>query len=219
MSSVTWKKYTFLLFSFIGFVGLLALGFWQLQRLEWKENLLKQLRQSDLKNPIPLAMVNPKNLFQRVKVKGRLGNRAFYVIGRMHHKQLGYHVIVPLYLERGQVLFVNLGWSKEKREVSSKEVQIVGRVRPQERTWFSARHIPEKNEWGFVDFKTFGETLGVRSLPFYVDSVEDVGFGFIAPEIPTLPNKHREYAITWFLMAVCWLVFSGIFYRRSWLRG
>ena len=50
----------------------LALGFWQLYRLNWKNNLIEEINSSLMNNPVKFESQKIKN-FQKIKFKGKLG--------------------------------------------------------------------------------------------------------------------------------------------------
>ena len=93
---------------------LLALGTWQLQRLEWKTALIAE-REAALQAP-PVALPDdPAALrqmdFRRIRVSGEfLHGRSLLLSARSYQGRPGSHLLTPLRLETGRVLMVNRGW-------------------------------------------------------------------------------------------------------------
>lgn len=193
-----------------------GLGFWQIQRLHWKNTITENMKAAPNQVPVPIENVNQedftKYLFKRVHVKGHWGKGPnFFVTGRTHNKRPGYHLMNVITLEDGRYLLVNLGWVGHKN-ISQRGVfpaDFVGRIREASRmSWLMPSHKPEIQEWTFIDLKEIGQSLGIELLPFYVDHVRsDVGRApFPIPNQLNLTNMHLGYAITWFGLTTVWVI-------------
>ena len=93
---------------------LVGLGTWQLQRLEWKTQLIAErdagLAAAALSLPADDGQLAALE-FRKVTARGRfLHDRELYVGSRTNHGKAGYHVLTPLQVEDGTVLLVNRGW-------------------------------------------------------------------------------------------------------------
>ena len=113
-------------------VALVALGVWQLERLEWKEALIEE-RQSRSGAPaiaLPTDLSQPDNLqFQAVRVQGRLlHDRELYLAARAFNGEIGLHVVTPLALDDGRILLFDRGWIPDKRRdpATRPEGQLAG---------------------------------------------------------------------------------------------
>ena len=98
---------------FCGFLTVLFvwLGVWQVQRLHWKENLIRQYEQQ---NKAPAIAITPADFpkitrdwdHRRVKITGEYyvsglpdggtGDSSFYLQSQVRNEQVGYNVITPL---------------------------------------------------------------------------------------------------------------------------
>jgi len=225
--SVMWKKTSFISFSIAGFLVLVSLGVWQAYRLQWKTQLLETIKHAALEEPLTLqealSDTHQDHLFRPIQLKGVLGQEVFYVIGRTHEGQQGYHAIVPLTPENGPTVLLNMGWVPRKTfSMKRGVVTIKGFIRNDEKRWFTPAHVIEKNEWGFVDMEIMGTFLRKKLAPFYVAAT--FYDGILSDEIvflsyQSVPNKHLSYAVTWFLLAISWGILMAYFYRKNWLRG
>ena len=92
---------------------LLALGFWQLDRREWKHDLIATLEEREAVSPVALPEpVEPAALeFSRVALTGELlHERELYWTARTRDGVSGYHVLTPMRLEDGREVILDRGW-------------------------------------------------------------------------------------------------------------
>ena len=91
------------------FATLIALGSWQMKRLEWKENLLANLEQRLGSNPIGINELVDKITkgdefeYQPVIVKGQFDHSKERHFFATHNGFSGYYVYTPLLSEEGTV--------------------------------------------------------------------------------------------------------------------
>ena len=98
---------------------LIALGTWQVERLQWKTALLAQMDAAEAAPGVPLLPAPEP--FEKVRVEGQLlGNlRAAYgaeVRDSRDGPILGTQLIVPMQSESAQILLVDLGWIPTDRD-------------------------------------------------------------------------------------------------------
>jgi surfeit locus 1 family protein len=200
---------------------LLALGTWQMQRKAWKEGLVAAIAQRVSAEPVPLAAAlgrwrQGENLeYLRVRARGRYLNdkeRFFYAPSK---EGPGFHVYTPLELTDGQILLVNRGFVPEDLKTATRrgespisdETEVVGLLRgPGERNWFTPENEPAKNLWFWRDLTGMAAGLGPKAsavVPFFVD--REAGLSAAWPRGGVthldLPNRHLEYALTWYGLA------------------
>lgn len=183
------------------FFILCALGFWQVQRLEWKANLLQKI-EARMEAPavtLPADIPDPEEWeYRRVTVSGRvLAGREFLLKPRVRNGKAGYHRIVPLQTDRGHFVFANLGWSDEVPPAPlASYLSLDGLVIIPVRARFTPENNPEKNEWYWADIPAMARAAGLtveQARPLLVVAGQEA-----APEIA---NNHLHYAIFWFTMA------------------
>lgn len=111
------------------------LGFWQLDRLEWRteRNRIASERLALPVLPVTSADLDTAGLaYRRVELRGEFDNaRAFVLAGRAHRGVPGVHVVTPLRLENGDVVLVNRGWlrASDAATVDLRPHRIDGPVR------------------------------------------------------------------------------------------
>ncbi|WP_292899826.1 MULTISPECIES: SURF1 family protein [unclassified Nitratireductor] len=235
-SGFTWLL---LLLSLIVLVCLLALGTWQVQRLQWKEALLAQIEARINAKPADLASIERIYAetgdveYRPMRVEG-----AFRHTGERHYfatwkGQSGYFVHTPLRLDDGRFIFVNRGFVPFDRKESEMRTQgqIVGGVRisglarngiGEKPSFIVPDNDISKNIFYWKDLDAMARTAGLpdaaRVLPFYVDADDTPNPGGLPVGGVTridLPNSHLQYAITWYglALALCGVLF--VWWRRN----
>ena len=228
------------LFALIAFAILMSLGFWQVERLQWKEALIAQVEARIHAEPRPLparadwAQLKPIDYdYAHVRVTGRLDPAREALIFRGAGKigqgaaQPGYWIMTPLLLADGSSLLVNRGFvplaNKEPATrpdpQRGQEVTLTGLMRaPEDRNLFTPADDPAKGQWYTRDPQAIAAALGLPNpAPFSLD--EDAHPG--PPGAPAggatvfdIPNNHLSYAGTWFGLAGTLVAVFGYFVWR-----
>ncbi|MCH8347957.1 MAG: SURF1 family protein, partial [Proteobacteria bacterium] len=109
-------------FTVLGLGILMWMGFWQLERLEWKTALLAKIETNMAMTPISLAGLAgfEENEFRRVCASGEfLHEQELYLFSSNLTGTGGYHIYTPLIIADGKALLVNPGWVPNSREDSA----------------------------------------------------------------------------------------------------
>jgi len=213
---------------------LLALGFWQVERLFWKKDLIAQ-RQAAVAAPrvaAPRSLEEARGMeFHHIVDEGVfLHDKEIFLGATSEAGRQGYQVLTPLLEVGGRTVLINRGFiPAELKDSNKRDVgQIAGTVRiqgllrlpPAERpAWFLPDNRPDLNYWFWVDLPAMSAADGLdRVAPFYIDADETPNPGGWPKGGVTrlvLPNDHLQYAITWFSLAVALIVIYVLFHRRS----
>lgn len=198
-------------------VGLAALGIWQLQRREWKHELLQTLQQHLEAAPVELDGLNATDAdWHSVIATGIMRfDRTIFVPYFYHVTEdspgiWGYALYVPLQT-RKQTVLVREGWIKSElrplfEKLKAQENFIArGIWRPfDRRPLFMPQRKAKGNEQDFADSGLY-ETLGYSIQNYYLDSTQSGDYDEDVPlslwHKPDLPDNHLQYAITWFALA------------------
>ena len=95
------RKWLFVIFVAVpGLLVLLSLGFWQTQRLAWKEALLENISYNLSSEPaiLPGEFKKSEHNYKMVKVEGSLEPRPIFVLTPVKGSGAGFRVIYPLSL-------------------------------------------------------------------------------------------------------------------------
>jgi surfeit locus 1 family protein len=221
---------------------LISLGVWQLERLQWKEGLIAEIEARSTGAPITIAEAlaiarqgrDPD--YYRVRVEGRFHHdKERYLFAQsLADGTPGWHVITPLETTGGDMVLVDRGFVpdvlKEASLRASGQVEgvvtVTGIVRsPEIQGSFVPDNEPEANRWFWRDLGAMARSMfpegTVEMAPFFLDAEKsDVPGGW--PEGGQtrleLPNNHLQYAITWFLLALCLLVIYAVYVRGLYRR-
>lgn len=227
-------------FSVAALALLIGLGVWQLQRLEWKQGLIAQIEARTHAEPVTLkealtrARAGEDVSYLRVRVEGRFDNGKERYLYAVSDGTPGWHVITPLEAPEGEVVLVDRGFvpnafkepsSRAQGEIND-AVAVIGLARsPDTQGLFIPDNEPAENRW-------FWRDLGAMSKSMFPEGAPDIAPFILEAErsdIPggwplggqtrlDLPNNHLQYALTWFLLALC-LVVIYVIYVRSRLRA
>lgn len=218
------------------FAVLLALGFWQLERKAWKDELVARIEARAYGAPVapPAERTWPSFDrealdYQRVTVSGTfLHEREALVHGfvadRGRSVLQGFFVMTPLRLDDGSLVLVNRGivptelaLPERRREgLIEGRVAVTGLLRaPERRGYFTPPDMPERNQFFVRDPAAIAAAGGLtRVAPFYVDAdATPVPGGWPRGGNTELAirNNHLEYALTWFGLALGLLGVLGAF--------
>ena len=226
----------------LGVAFLLGLGFWQLDRLAWKQGILRRIDER-----IHAAAVSPPPEFawagfraddedyRHVTVSGRFLHEDEALVfratgnGRPGFDGPGYLVLTPLVLANGAMIIVNRGFVPvAKRDPATRaagqlagEVVLTGLLRPTEpRNAFTPLDNPDKGEWYTRDPALIAQHFHLSRLaPFMIDADAEPANPGGLPQggatVLAIPNDHLSYALTWFGLA-CSL--AGVFAVFGWKR-
>lgn len=227
------------LLTLVGVVGLVGLGLWQLQRLEWKEDLIARVEARSTATPITLAEAiglarqGTDPSYTRVQVEGRFHHGKERYLYALSGREPGWHVITPLETAKGEMVLVERGFvpgglqdPATRRSGQIEEiVTVTGLVRAaQEQGAFAPDAELEAKRWFWRDLPGMRRSMfpgGTTEIaPFFLEAeASDVPGGWPKGGQTRLefPNNHLQYALTWFLLAIGLVVIFAL-YLRSVLR-
>jgi surfeit locus 1 family protein len=205
------------------FSGLIGLGVWQLERLEWKRALIAQVDRNLAAPPLPLdralAMGGDAAQYRRVVLDGRFDNsKEAYLFATDADGNPVYHVLVPFRTVR-ETLLVDRGIVPPALQPAStrKAGEIDGRTRitgvwrvPDPVGLFTPPPDLGKRIWYSRDVRTIARADGVALAELVIieaDSTPNPGGWPRGGQTQVhFRNEHLQYAITWFALAASLLV-------------
>lgn len=227
------------------FAILIALGTWQLQRLDWKEAVIARV--AERTQAAPVAAPSPAQWaefdleaweYRPVRLTGRFRHdREAYVYTLLSEPRgalqgPGYWIMTPLEVAPDAYVIVNRGFVPvEDRDPARRaqgqvegEVTVTGLVRGAEpRNFFTPADEPGRGLFYVRDGQAIAQGYGLaNTAPFTVDQAETAPGGLPQGGETRLvfTNRHLEYALTWYglaaaLVGVALAVVIGRMRRRA----
>ena len=216
----------------IGVAVLCTLGTWQVQRLQWKTDILDAIEAEYavdvLKVPLSQDVLSEDIDFKRGHIEGTyMHDKEVLLQPRMHDGDVGYHVLTPLRLSgaQGIVILVNRGWvpfdwdalGDDKVRKPGGVLKVTGMLRSVPLvSSFVPKNIPEQSMWYRIDLEQIMMVRGLEDFAsniFYVEaeSEGEQAYPIAAATRISLNNNHAQYAFFWFAMAVAMV---GIYILR-----
>jgi surfeit locus 1 family protein len=197
---------------------LLGLGFWQLDRLQWKRELIATIEARA--NTAAVVLPEAPQEFTRVTASGTFDHgRERHVLAQTHEGAVGVVVVTPLLTDDGRLLLVDRGWVPDAaRDMVGRgegRESLEGLVRlPPRPNSFTPENRPEDDQWFRIDPAAMA---GAEALPFYLEASTAEADGWPQPRqrALSLRNDHLQYALTWFALAAGLLVVYVLFRRQA----
>ncbi|MDX0957179.1 SURF1 family protein [Sinorhizobium medicae] len=217
---------------------LVALGTWQMQRLQWKEALIGAIAERRSAPAVPLEQIEAMAAaggdidYRTVHASGIYDHGRERHFFATHEGRTGFYVFTPLMLADARALFVNRGFVPFEKKDSSKrseglvagKVTVNGLARPKlsgKPSSLVPDNDPAKNIFYWKDLGAMANSTGISSdrvVPFFIDADAAPNPGGLPVGGVTqfdLPNNHLQYALTWYGLAAALVAVSGVFvYRR-----
>lgn len=170
-----------LVFGLLGVAILLSLGFWQLQRLAWKEAILADIAARLAAAPVavPADPTPDADRYRRVTASGTLDPGELHVYTSVPDRGVGYEVVAPMTLADGRRLlldrgFVPIGDKDAARPTGPLTVE--GTLAwPQETDGFTSAPDRDKNIWFARDVPLMADALGTAPVMIVVALSDPAG--------------------------------------------
>jgi surfeit locus 1 family protein len=224
----------------MGLAILVGLGNWQMSRKVWKEALIAKIAQRVGAPPIPLAndsqvarVETDDAEYLHVSLKGRFHHDKERYLYAPAPAGLGWHVYSPLEWAPGRFVWINRGFVPDARKDPSTrtqgqlagEVEISGLLRiRQAKSMFTPDNDVARNLWYWPDVaamqaSAFGTAANAAAFTVDTDARSEPPGGLPRGGVTRLdlPNRHLEYALTWYGLALT-LIAVFVAFARGLLR-
>lgn len=203
------------------FLGLLALGVWQVERRAWKLDLIARVDQRVTAEPVAppgpagwAGVTADRDEYRHVRVSGRFLNDREAQVVASTVKGSGYWVMTPLQTADGTVILVNRGFvPTENRDPATRAagqaegpVTVTGLLRISEpKGGFLRSNAPAEERWYSRDVAAIAAARGLTNVaPYFIDADATPNPGGLpigGLTVIAFPNSHLVYAVTWFGLA------------------
>ena len=207
----------FILFFIFIFV---ALGTWQIIRLNWKNNLILEIENSLKNPPVQLSQSNQQN-YLKIKTSGRVDfEKQIYLYNLNDSGTPGFEVLNPILID-GENYLLNRGWipfeKKDNPEINLfDQNNIIGTLKTQGRkNIFKPDNDIKENYWFSLNREDILKFTGKKFSKYII--YLDGNYQFPRPKKITanISNNHKKYAMTWFSLAISILLLYLYFRKKN----
>ena len=197
-----------------------ALGSWQIVRLNWKVNLISEIENSLKNPPLELTQSNKKN-YLKIKTSGSIDlDKQIYLYNLNDNGTPGFEVINPILIDDENFL-INRGWipfeKKNTEEINFfDENNIIGTLKLQgKKNIFKPDNEIKENYWFSLNREDIYKFTGKEFSKYII--YLDGSYQFPKPKKITanISNNHKKYAITWFSLAISILLLYLYFRKKN----
>jgi len=205
------KNFLFpLVLGFVGCTVLVMLGIWQLNRLEWKTNILTDIERKLNADPVELPNVVSKSedQYRSIRMEGKFLEKELHVLTSIKFKGPGYRIIAPFLGVDGRVVMVDRGFVKESEKLKSRSLErtsiVANLLWPNEIDGFIPEPNMELNIWFARELETMAIELTSEPILLVLRETDILSGPEPQPIGINVPNNHLGYAVTWFALALVW---------------
>lgn len=211
------------------FAGFIALGTWQIYRLQWKLDLIERVEQRVHAAPVPAPgpdrwsqVTAASDEYRHVRVTGTFLPELSAKVQAVTDLGSGFWLLTPLRTEDGSVVVVNRGFIPPNADIAVRDsprnqpvVSISGLLRISEPGGAFLRHNdPAADRWYSRDLQAIASARKLSSVaPYFIDAdANNTGAEAASTDVSVRPvggltvisfhNSHLVYALTWYALAL-----------------
>lgn len=202
--------------------GFCALGVWQVQRLAWKQELIRQVDSRIHAAPVPApgpasfaAVTRQADQYRRVTASGRFLQDREVRVKAVTDLGPGFWVVTPLEDARGFTVLINRGFVPPERAAPDTRIEgqvegpvsVTGLLRISEpKGGFLRDNDPANDRWFSRDVAAIAKAKGLEGAvaPYFIDAdaaPSPGGWPRGGLTVVRFANSHLVYALTWFGLA------------------
>jgi surfeit locus 1 family protein len=213
-------KFLFSVFTIFFILVFIALGTWQIIRLNWKNNLILEIENSLKNPPVELTQSNKQN-YLKIKTSGTIDfEKQIYLYNLNDSGEPGFEVLNPILID-GENYLLNRGWipfeKKDTPEIYKfDQNNIVGTLKIQGRNnIFKPDNDIKKNYWFSLNREDISKFTDKKFSKYII--YLDGNYQLPKPKKITanISNNHKKYAITWFSLAISILLLYLYFRKKN----
>ena len=213
-------KFLFSVFVIFFILVFIALGSWQIIRLNWKNNLIFEIENSLKNPPVELAQSKKEN-YLKIKTSGSIDfSKQIYLYNLNNNGTPGFEVINPILIDNENYL-INRGWipfeKKDSQEINFfDENNIVGTLKLQGRkNIFKPDNDLEENYWFSLNREDILKFTGKEFSKYIIYLNGNYQVPKPKKITANISNNHQKYALTWFSLAISILLLYLYFRKKN----
>lgn len=214
-----------------------SLGVWQVQRLQWKLDLIERVEQRVNADPVSAPgpdmwpTINAESSeYLKVRVQGHFQHDKAVLSQALTELGSGHWLLTPLETDQGFTVLINRGFvAPEDRQramqnngLTDEIASVTGLLRISEPDGgFLRENNPQQDLWYSRDVAAIGQAKDLSNVaPYFIDADASAN----ADSVPvggltriSFANSHLVYALTWFGLTLM-LVWAGWYVLHDWRR-
>ena len=213
-------KFLFSVFIIFFILVFVALGSWQIVRLNWKNNLILEIENSLKNPPVELTNSNVEN-YLKIKTSGSIDlEKQIYLYNLNDTGTPGFEVINPILINDTNYL-INRGWipfeKKNSQEINVfDENNIIGTLKLQGRkNIFKPENDLEENYWFSLNRDDILKFTGKEFSKYIIYLNGNYQVPKPKKITANISNNHQKYALTWFSLAISILLLYLYFRKKN----
>jgi len=213
-------KFLFSVFVIFFILVFVALGSWQIVRLNWKNNLILEIENSLKKPPVELTNSIVEN-YLKIKTSGLIDlEKQIYLYNLNDAGTPGFEVINPILINDTNYL-INRGWipfeKKNSQEINVfDENDIIGTLKLQGRkNIFKPDNDLEENYWFSLNREDILKFTGKEFSKYIIYLNGNYQVPKPKKITANISNNHQKYALTWFSLAISILLLYLYFRKKN----
>ena len=213
-------KFLFSIFVFFFISVFIALGSWQIIRLNWKLELINQIETSLKDNPVILSTTTQKN-YLKIKTNGLIDfEKQIYLYNLNEKGKPGFEVVNQIKIGKKNYL-LNRGWvqfdKKDNKIINIvDESNIIGILKKQIKpNRFKPDNDILNNYWFTLNRDDISKLTGKKFSPYIIYLSGNIELP--KPKLITanISNNHKKYAMTWFSLSISILLLYLYFRKKN----
>ena len=206
----------------VGLAGaliLVTLGVWQVQRLQWKDAVLADIEERIAAPPVetPTDPDPVRDLYLPVTLDGEYSGQPLRVLVSVKIYGAG-HRLISAFETNGRRVMIDRGYVRvyENAQTPVGAIRILGNLHwPKDSDSFTP--VPDGDLWFARDVRAMAEALGTEPVLVIAREVspQEPNTSPLPVDTSGIPNDHLQYAITWFSLALIWILMTGYWVRRN----
>ena len=213
-------KFLFSVFVIFFILVFVALGSWQIVRLNWKNNLILEIENSLKNPPVELTNSNLEN-YLKIKTSGSIDlEKQIYLYNLNDTGTPGFEVINPILINDTNYL-INRGWIPFEKKYSQEinifdENDIIGTLKLQGRkNIFKPDNDLEENYWFSLNREDILKFTGKEFSKYIIYLNGNYQVPKPKKITANISNNHQKYALTWFSLAISILLLYLYFRKKN----
>lgn len=207
------RRYAFpMLIGLAGLAVLVALGLWQVRRLDWKQGVLAEMAARIAAEPVPVpARPDPEaDRYLAVTASGRITDDEIHILVSTSELGAAFRIVSLFVTDDGRRLLLDRGVVPSEEEDAERppvDATVTGNLLwPEETDRFTPEPDRAGNIWFARDARAFSQELAAEPFLLVVRETSETDPPVTPLPVDTagIPNDHLQYAITWFGLALVW---------------